>query len=390
MDKSFNLDLDLIPKELKLLLEIIKTENEDIYGSFIRESFKDIDWKLFLQLVMHHRVYPVIYSKLKKIDEKLIPQHVIQTLYQEYKKNTFQMLLLCREMEQLSKLFTENQIPLLFLKGPVIAADIYGDISLRTSKDLDILIPINSLQKAEKLLLSSGFIKSLVPYVLNEWKWKTHHIVYFHPQRNIQLEIHWRLQPRPSSEPPFNKLWERKRVSTITSYPVHFLGKEDLFLYLVSHGSRHAWFRLRWLIDIDKMLRKGINLDKTNLLLKKYQSLHLVGQALLLASQLLKTPINEEMKLLTVGNRSKEIAQMAIFFIKDILPLDIIMSSNFYRHYQFSLKSSNLQKIYPIILLFYPNSADAETLRLPKPLHFLYFPLRPFLWTWRKTRVNRK
>ena len=69
------------------------------------------------------------------------------------------MLTLCGEMEQVSKLFTENHIPLLFLKGPVIAADIYGDISLRTSKDLDILISITHVEKAEKLLLSLGYEK---------------------------------------------------------------------------------------------------------------------------------------------------------------------------------------------------------------------------------------
>ena len=45
-------------------------------------------------------------------------------------------------MEQVSKLFNENKINLLILKGPVLAVDLYGDISLRTSSDLDILIPI--------------------------------------------------------------------------------------------------------------------------------------------------------------------------------------------------------------------------------------------------------
>ena len=97
-------------------------------------------------------------------------------------------------MEQVSKLFTENQIPLLFLKGPVIAADLYGDISLRTSRDLDILIPITHFERAEKLLLSLGYEKEPVLSVLNDWKWRDHHIVYFHPQKCIMLEIHWRLE----------------------------------------------------------------------------------------------------------------------------------------------------------------------------------------------------
>ena len=29
-------------------------------------TYKDIDWELFLQLAKHHRVYPILYSKIKK------------------------------------------------------------------------------------------------------------------------------------------------------------------------------------------------------------------------------------------------------------------------------------------------------------------------------------
>ena len=93
--------------------------------------------------------------------------------------------------------------------------------------------------------------------MLNDWKWREHHLSYFHPEKGIQLEIHWRLHPPPSKEPSFEELWKRKRKSELTTYPVYFLGQEDLFLYLITHGARHGWFRLRWLIDIDKMVEKG-------------------------------------------------------------------------------------------------------------------------------------
>ncbi|QNU03890.1 nucleotidyltransferase domain-containing protein [Peribacillus butanolivorans] len=385
MDNNYSLDLSSLSKELRLLLEILKTEDYDSIGLVKNESYIDIDWGIFLQLAWHHRVYPLIYSKLKKADDNRIPPHVIQTLYKEFKKNTLQMLLLSGEMEQVSELFTENQIRLLYLKGPVIAADIYGDISLRTSKDLDILISISDLKRAEELLLSIGYEKEVVPNVLNEWKWRSHHVVYFHPQKNIQLEIHWRLQPLPLKEPKFNELWERKRVSTLTSYPVCLLGKEDLLLYLISHGARHGWFRLRWLLDIDQMLRKGVRLDDINPLISKYQNRKLIGQALILTSELLKTHMNEGWGKLTEGNDSKKIAQNAIDFITGNESLETITSSKYYKHYSKSLKT-NLQKFFLFLILFYPSSSDLITMRVPKPLHFLYFPLRPFLVVWRKTR----
>lgn len=216
---------------------------------------------------MHHRVYPLIYTKLKTIEGEVIPSYVIKTLSYEYKRNTIKMLQFSGEMVQISELFTEKKIRLLFLKGPVIAADIYGDISLRTSKDLDILIPSTDIERAEEILYNLGYEREEEPDY-NDWKWRNHHVTYNHPQKNIQLEIHWRIHPRPKKVPSFNELWERKRVSMLTRCPVYFLGKEDLFLYLVAHGSKHGWFRLRWLADIDLLVRKSFSLEESNLLLK--------------------------------------------------------------------------------------------------------------------------
>ncbi|MGG0249771.1 nucleotidyltransferase family protein [Peribacillus frigoritolerans] len=404
MDNNNGLELSMIPKELRLLLEIITMENEESIGSFK----DDLDWELFLKLAKHHRVYPLIYSKLIKINENLVPRHVFQILHQEYKKNLFQMLHLSGEMEQVSKLFTENQIRLLFLKGPVIASEIYGDISLRTSKDLDILIPLSDVKRAGELLMKNGYEREEIPKFDN---WRNHDVSYFHPQKRIEIELHSRLHAYPMNVPSFNELWERKRISKLTSYPVHFLGHEDLFLYLVSHGAKHGWFRLRWLVDIDQIIRKRVVSQKNNFLLLKYQHQHLGkqanllrGQALLLVSELLKTPICNELRLLTEEKRSKKFAQLALSYIigmgdfrqsKDDLskcrnnsPFSI--KSNFQKwflmnHYQFLIKS-NLHKFIFILQLFYPSSVDEKTLRLPKSLRFLYFPLRPFLWAWRMTR----
>ncbi|PEZ83320.1 nucleotidyltransferase family protein [Bacillus sp. AFS017274] len=383
MENNNNLDLSSISRELNLLLKITVMENHGRDKSFDSEMFNDIDWGLFLQLARHHRIYPLIYSKLKRINKKYVPHHVIESLYQEYKKNTFQMLQLSGEMEQISKLFNESDIRLLFLKGPVIAHDLYGDISLRTSKDLDIIIPMTDLEKAEEILITNGYEKENQPNFLNEWKWRNHHIAFFHKHNKIQIEVHWRLEPFPSKEPSFNELWERKRTSTITRSPTYFLGKEDLFFYLVSHGARHGWFRLRWLLDIDLMLKKGLNLDKTEKLFKKYKRQHLGGQALILASQLLKTPINKRMKFLTAGNRSKVLSEWSIFFIEEMNQF------NYPKEYTVLLKSKT-QIFLTKMKAFYPDSRDVETIKLPKSLHFLYFILRPFLLVWRKRRKNAK
>ncbi|HDR3886975.1 TPA: nucleotidyltransferase family protein [Bacillus cereus] len=390
MGKDFGLNVEFMSKELNLLFTILKLQDDEIMQTYSNEWFSDIDWEVFLEQAVHHRVYPVIYQKLKQVDEELIPSHIVQILNRKYKKNTFQMLYLSAEMERINKLCNENEIRMIFLKGPVLSQDLYGDISLRTSCDLDVLIPIQNLEKVEMLLLEQGYVKDdYIQTILNDWKWRHHHITFFHPTKQIKLEIHWRLNPGPGKEPGFEELWKRKRKSTLTSNSVYMLGKEDLFLFLVSHGARHGWSRLRWLVDIKKIVDQELNWSEIHKLMRKYQMLHLGGQALILAAQLLGVRLDERMMGLVAKKHSKQLAQEALFYFKqminlhtDPVPEEVL---TYHSRHLFSLMS-NQQKVLYIMSQLYPYPIDAKTLPLPKFLHFLYFPLRPFLCLWRKTK----
>jgi hypothetical protein len=393
MELNSQLDLKLIPTELKLLLDFIKCNNEKKLCIDVSE-YQKIDWDFFLKLAVHHRIYPLIYSSVRNFtNTDLIPSYVIQTITKLYKRNTFQMLYLCSEMEYINNLCSENQIRVLFLKGPILANDLYEDLSLRTSVDLDILISFADLAKMENLIIKSGYVKDdYIETVLNDWKWRHHHITFNHPEKGIKLEIHWRLNPGPGVEPTFNELWSRKKISTITSSPSYLLGHEDLFLFLVTHGSRHGWSRLRWLIDIDRITKQIPDWCKIYRQLKKFHYLNVGGQSLVLAEQLLNTPTNNEwIKKMMKGNRARHLAQQAVFYFEkmvnlhtDPVPEDV---SNYHKRHLFSLMS-NYQKLFFILSFFYPYPDDAKTLPLPKILHFLYFPLRPVLWAWRKTKSH--
>ncbi|MFB3170646.1 nucleotidyltransferase family protein [Neobacillus sp. 179-C4.2 HS] len=391
MDKNFKLELTNFPKELILLLEIMKLEENDRLEALKIGYFEDVNWDMFLQLVKHHRIYPTIYLKLRKLTLDWIPTYVKEELSILYKNNTIKMLYLSGEMEQISKLLADSKIELLFLKGPILATALYGDLSHRTCSDLDILIPISKLEEAEKLLLEDGYIKDdYIVSVLNDWKWRHHHITFYHPKKKIKLEIHWRLNPGPSKEPKFADLWKRKRLSSLTNrYPIYYLGNEDLFVFLVTHGARHGWSRLRWLIDIVELSKQDLNSTEIIRLLRKYQTPHLGGQVLILNSELFNVNLNEKMLELVGGTRSEKLAQEALFYIRQMinlhtypLPQEV---DEYHKKHLFSLMS-NRQKFFYILSFLYPFAIDTETLPLPKILHFLYFPLRPILLLWRKTR----
>ncbi|PEQ95203.1 Renal dipeptidase [Bacillus sp. AFS006103] len=380
-DKNLPFDIHSLSRELQFLLVCMKASSEGEYVTELEPWLPDIDWKHFLDLVQHHRVYPLVYMTLKKLKKGSVPTDVLQELADKYLNNTLKMLRLSMEMDRLFKLFDEYQIQALMLKGPVLAKDLYGDLSLRTSKDLDILVQQKDVMRTEELLLQLGYLREGEAL---------HHFSYLHSTSTINIEIHWRLHPEIGQEPAFQDLWERRRISSLSSYPISFFGKEDLFLFLVSHGARHGWFRLRWLGDIDLLVRKRLNWDYLIPQLTELRFHHMAGQALILTHQLLHTPIPSEMQLLTKGYEARKLAQIAFFYIREMRHTDPVIPLHelvYGKYYSFSLIPNHKQKWSFIIRSFYPQSADKETLPLPESLHALYFPLRPWLWLWR--RVNR-
>ncbi|MGN7411873.1 nucleotidyltransferase domain-containing protein [Paenibacillus sp. SAF-068] len=354
----------------------------------LKTRLKGTDWKLFLRLVYHHRLYAVLYVKMKELNPVIIPADVMESLRQQYTANTFRMLHLTAEMEQVCGAFREHGIRNITLKGPALAHDLYGDVSMRTSKDLDILIPFDDVEAAEGILATLGYVSKegeRAPTV-RSWKWREHHICYTHPVKRTQVEIHWRLNPDSGKETDFELLWKRSRFSSYTQTPVRMLEQEDLWAYLVTHGARHGWFRLRWLLDIDQMIRSmPLDVKKVERRLKAEGRLSIGSQALHLTSDLLNTPLDiEYTSLMFLSERTgKRLASEGAAFMNDMLDSPADMKS--YASYLFKLRSTK-QKWFFFIERLYPSTWDVNQLPLPRSLFFLYFPLRPFLWFWRRIK----
>jgi len=390
MVQNNNLNLHLFSRELRLLIALLKLENNKYYFSETSELLVDVDWKKFIQLAKHHRVYPMVYENIlrKSIN---VPDFVMDTLNNLCFKNTMNMLTLTAEIETVCKTLASNNIQTLVLKGPILADYLYGDISKRTSKDLDILVPITKIEKVEELLYSLGYqLEYQGSRILNDWKQKVNHLSFYHPKRHIQVEVHVYLNRTMGLEPKFNDLWIRKNTSYLTGTPIYFLGIEDLFFHLVTHGARHAWFRLRWLVDIDKILKKEINYMKLLELLEKYEANRSYAQAIDLCDNLLDSKVGEKLhNLIRYDKHQLKLTQIAIYFINNsISPHAKEKSGKFYKKYSKSLRTKK-QRLLLIMKLMYPSSSDAKVFPLPKPLHFLYFPLRPFIWSYRRIRMRR-
>lgn len=383
MMKAENIDLSDISNELSFLLFILR-EAGDWDERRMREYASTTKWDSFIQLTLHHRVFPNVYLKLSRHQSSCIPADVMETLRYHYNANVLKMMQLTRELNTISGQLAGDGIRTLILKGPVLAVQLYGDMAHRTSKDLDILMDAEDVERAEEVMARLGYMAEDKPTAKPNWKSKTHHLSFRHKEHDVQVEIHWRLNPYSSGTHSFHQLWERRNTVEIMNLSFHCLGNEDLLHYLADHGARHAWFRLRWLADIDRLIPR-LNGEDMLAYLRKHGGQSFAGQAFLLAEQLFDSRIPSSMSGLTKHKKSIRLARTSLFFMKRIVKLNPVPEKSVvwpYFRYSLSLMTGRQRARY-LLHHLEPNREDMSQLPLYRPLHFLYLPLRPFLWFWR-------
>ncbi|MFF2481816.1 nucleotidyltransferase family protein [Paenibacillus sp. NPDC058071] len=385
--QAYPIDLSSLTREMTFMLLLLRAEG-GLDKERARSEAESLDWRTFCDFMEYHQTHPVLYPVLKEqlAGEEWVPAETLERIRRLYRNNGLLMLHLAAETSRVCSALAGQGIRSLMLKGPVLAKLLYGDLSGRTSSDLDMLVPKEQLAETEQALVELGYrLHQESGELLNNLERKTHHHSYIHDGKDIEIELHWRLNPDTVSEPAFDELWAGKQRSDLGK-EVYTLGNEDLYLYLVLHGTRHGWSCLRWLIDIDRLLALPLDWAVLNNKLRRFKSVHLGGAAVVLTASLLGTKAPAEA---AAGERSVRIAQLALTFIRERVVLfpkperrDVALSFN---RYLFASMTGRQKWLYAANKL-YPSSKDAHVLPLPRSLHFLYFPLRPVLWFWRQVK----
>jgi len=148
----------------------------------------------------------------------------------------------------------------LVLKGPVLAERLYGDIAARDCKDIDLFVDPAARLQALRVIANYGYRASdadMLPAGADDWRHRVapKDMSFRHSLSRVEVELHSRLfdveQLLPRS---FETLWHARETVSLAGVSIPVLSVIDEFLYLCGHGALHAWFRLKWIQDIARML----------------------------------------------------------------------------------------------------------------------------------------
>ena len=333
-----------------------------------------------IHIAYTHALIPQLYRAIR---ECTINKSSYQRLCDIHHAILLENIKLSAELKALAKIFQDEEIAYLSVKGPLLSYQLYQDLTMRQICDLDILVDKSELLAVAKLLLERGY-RSDLPLTLLEnsgFIALDNDFTFLHHQKKIMVELHWKLFPtRHKMHLDFTTLYQAHQELPIQGQMVPTLSDMHNLLYLSLHASKHIFEQLKWVCDIDRLVRKvPINtVLQAYELSKELQVKEPFLLALLMAQRLYSTPLPPEASSWK-SSRSDKLLQKSLHYFREDFTLK---EEPIKKRLRFLfLQELNQEKQHPMLSIllsfFRPSSVDYIYYQLPEQLNFLYPLLRP-------------
>jgi len=250
-----------------------------------------LDWKTVIGLADRHGVLPLLGQALAQ-QEASIPPDALGALNEGRQANTIKSLLVARELIRILDHLKQRNLDVIPYKGPVLAQLAYGDIALRKSGDIDLLIRASQFRAVCSAATELGFTPHLHLSSVEEKAYLQSGYEYSFDGAagpNL-LEVQWAIQPRFYSVAfDVEGLFDRAIEIEVAGQPMKTLSTEDLILVLSVHAAKHVWGRLVWLSDIARLAScLSVDWNWTAAQASKLGASRIMQVTFLLCSQLLE------------------------------------------------------------------------------------------------------
>lgn len=372
-----------ISKELRFILSCANG-NRTLKND--EDHITELDWNTVVMLSLRHGLFPLVYNSLRQLNNSLIPDQAINTLKCNYIKNAVKTTNLTDEIIRIVKYMSDQGIEPLILKGPPISVRINEDIALRPSGDIDILVDIDEFDKAERLLEQLNYIRLSPDFPLTKSQRKfymrnDHHFEYYHLNRASLVELHWRIRSYEIKH--YSSLSNiNTQTVDISGLPVRVMDDEYWLIYLMVHGYKHQWSRLRWLYDIKQLITNKIDWDKVKYIEKQSEVISILHQTLILLHILFEVPYPAQLQESVENDqRAWSLTEVVLEELNNVtLIRSGTLSARIKKIDYFNFNSNWKKRLTGFISLLKPDEKEFKRITLPDRLFPLYYILKLFYY----------
>jgi hypothetical protein len=338
-----------------------------------------IGWQQLFALAERHGVQPLLYQALLP-HANAVPLAEMRALQLAYQANLHKAMRLAGELIRLDQRLSALGLEAMPYKGLAAAEILYGDIALRHSGDIDLLIHREDLPRIRDAVRELEYTPHITLSAAEEREYLQSGYEYSFDSTagpNL-LEVQWAIQPRfYAIDFDMDSLFQRAVTINVAGRPVKTPSNSDLLLLFSVHAAKHVWGKLIWLCDIARLMTlpsldwRWIGSQACDLGIVR-----ILRVTMLLANRLLGAPIPDAAEgSLPIDRTSAELANEIQSYIVSETTFNIESLSYFHLMMRLRERQADRRRFLRRLILT-PGPSEWRTVHLPRPLFPLYRLIR--------------
>jgi hypothetical protein len=247
-------------------------------------------------LAERHGILPMFYQALEPLRDA-IPAEAMRELEQKHQTNLHRALLLSRELIRIVHHLREFKLDVMPYKGPALAEFLYGDIALRQTGDIDLLVRREQFSLVEEALSKIGYVPQdhFSEAQKQAYLKSGYECVFDGPAGRNGVEVQWAIEARfYSVDFDMDRIFDGAMKVCVAGQAMKTPSAPDLFLILAVHAAKHVWERLIWICDLARLMNlPTMDWDSISSRATRLGVLRIVNISALLANRLLGAEIPE-------------------------------------------------------------------------------------------------
>ena len=374
--------LDGACAEKRLLVACARTRMDSSSAGQIRELLSQpLDWEYVLAQAAENSIVPLLEKQLRAVAPDSVPSVHMEWLKSARRTNVVRCLFLASQLTKILARFESAGIQAIPYKGPVLAIQAYGDVTLRDFDDLDIILRQSDMPKANAIMLALGY-QARFPWILANGENSSMvpgEYNYRDDSRRTMVELHtertFRHFPRRADIDDFATRLEQVEFA---GNGIVCFSPEDTLVLLCIHGAKDFWERLSWIADVSELIQAhSLAWEEVFARSEAIAATRMLCVGLSLAGELHGAPLPA--KVSDRIRRDKVAAFVASqvslrTLSRDLAPLS---AAGRFRFRSRMVRGHFAGLRYGMRLAVVPAEEDWEMIRLPASLSPFYLALRP-------------
>lgn len=250
-------------EEMQLLLLVLRRflgTSYDQNFSLDDSIYHNIDWGKFVRLVVRHGLAGFVYLQNK--NDTFLPEGSAERLKECYRSAGISNLLQFAELIKIIKVLDAEGVDVVPLKGVLDAQEIFGNLAVYPSSDIDLLVQESKLTHLPDVLNRLGY-NPIETIAESDLLASHYHLIY--RKNAFLIEIHWNLVKR-YFQVPAEFWWDGVQKRNCDGIEASRLSAEKYLLYLMFRLFDHQFSPLKFWVHFGGVVQNCKNVDWDKLL----------------------------------------------------------------------------------------------------------------------------